>query len=167
MSQTRKGIGCIGTLLIGIGLLIVINQFWNYSWGWAQIGAGSILAVMSIRFGEKSIVILPAMVLLLTGLATLLWEYHFISFQSWRIIPILLGAFGIGFFGLWVMNWSGRWLLIVGGLLCIVSGSGLSFRSWWQFRKLLNSMLDWWVVMVLFFVVALAVDYWRKQSEKT
>lgn len=107
-----------------------------------------------------------AVVFIAFGFVSLMWEQQLIDFKSWRLGPLFFGIAGIGFLSLYAIRSSNRWLLIPGGLLCVMSGVGLSARNWWHYQRWLNSLLDNFPYLLILIGTVLLIMHWRNRSEK-
>ena len=155
----------IGWLLILIGLFVTIVNVWSSSRGLGQLLTGMLLVVLASRFDWRRSLMFVAVIFIASGFVSLIWELQIIDFKSWRLGPLFFGVAGIGFLSLYALRSSNRWLLVPGGLLCVLSGAGLTARNWWHYQRWLNGMFDQLPYILIVIGVVLLIIYRWNRSE--
>ncbi len=166
MTRRYKRAGCLGRILLIIGLGLFFFRYGWAAWEWCFLGLGIILYITGLKRGGNLELLFPGTILLAFGGAFLLRRFDLVAFQLWRMWPILFCSMGLGFTLMWTVRHNGAWVFIPGGFLLLISGGGFSARSFFRYQVWLRGIVDLWPLLLFLTIVFLFVYYWRSQSVK-
>jgi len=157
----RKSFGCLARVFLVLGLTVLILRYGWITWEWWLISLGILFYAAGLKKGGDREYLFPGTILVVFSGALLFREYNPASFPLWHVWPILFGAMGLSFLLMWLVGHSGVWVFVPGGFLMLISGGGLSSKSFVRYQLWMREIVNRLPLLLAVTIVLAAVYYWR------
>lgn len=165
--HTGRGRGCLGWLLVWVGVAILFRYRWDLAWSWLALAIGLSFLNKGFRFPDQRDAVFPGAILTVSGLAVIAQLVGFTEFDPWRLWPIFFIGVGLGAMLLWGNGTRGKWILLPALFFLIIGGYGIGSPSWYRYLRHLRRIADLWPMLLFTAGVVLVIIWWRKrQSEQ-
>ena len=162
----RSPIGCLGWILLCLGLILFLQSYWFMYWDIILLSLGVLFYFLSF-FRRDYQYLFPGTTLIICSSSLILRDLGYISFPDWHFWPILFSSIGMGLLMLWLFKESRSWILFPAGFLLVCGSVGLFGDSWWDYQRWLNRVFNLWpMLLIIFGVLLLFLGYLRLRSEK-
>lgn len=165
MNEKPRVLGCLGWILLLVGIVIFARHHWMAVWDWGFLILGALLLINGIT-GKDRKYLFPATIMLITFGALVLYRTEIIVFPLWKIWPVLFISTGLGFLLLYIFHEAKTWVFIPAGFLLFTGSVGLGYSSWWRYLRWLRDVVDLWPMLLIALGVFILVGRWRRHSEK-
>ena len=156
----------VAAIILIAALFISFDNPAGFSWNWILFGLGLLVVLISVESNDKGI-LLPALVLIVNSLALIARDYGVVAYPIWRIWAVFFGSVGLGLMAAWVFKGVKSWIIFPSGVLLAACGAGFAIDSWWSYQRWLRRMVDYWYILLVYFLLNLAFLHWLKHAKSS